>query len=265
MTSDKIYDNIIVGRTDANPVYARRGTFNKAKQHFYPSRENDLSYELEAPYAHSLSNGARYWTREDALSDIRWNSLAITPCLNCLLDRGRSSSRACDLSMRREASLGMVGCCTRCEDTGQEQACVELIEVRATHIFEPLPDTSGSTETMVQLYRPLKRFSESFHKIKDIGIWGRNAHEQRASGLVAWRPVNLLFGDDRRKAQVVAEYEQMKQKPVMLEPNLDQESSPCPWRLKYARGLVKAWDQVDKELELRGVRGEALPAQTRDV
>lgn len=251
MAHNPIYNDIVVGRTQANPVYARRGTFNKPNQHLYPTERNKLTHELEAPYAHSLSNGVRYWTRDDALHDVRWNAVAETPCLNCLISDRPLLARRCDRYWRQEASQGIWRCCSHCEESGQAQSCVELIELHTTHLFESLPPP-----TKVVILETLLRFTVKLDGIEDFGIWGRTASQQRARGLATWRPINLSFGDCEAKAQIVAAHETKgDHRSFSLEPLTYHGRPPCRWRLEYARGLVKVWDRIDQhQADLQSLR-----------
>lgn len=248
MPPNFIYDDVVVGQTPANDIFARRGTFNNARQHFYPTETNGLTRNLEAPYAHSLSNGVRYWTREDALFDIRWNAIAKPPCLNCLSTGSISIAKRCDQSKQQENSAGAVRCCTFCREAGDEDSCVELIEIHTKHLFEALP-TTISTET--RLVQSLPRYSGRFEGIKDCGIWGRTATQLRADGLVAWRPVNLLYGNAAAKADVVARYEtESNVQTARLEPVNRYNGPPCSWRIQNALRLVRIWDKLDAELSI---------------
>jgi hypothetical protein len=269
---DLIYEDLVVGYASNTPIYARRGTFNRAIQHLYPTAQNGLEFDLEAPYAHSLSAGVRYWTRDDALFDIRWNALARPPCLNCLVSDNRSLARRCDRYRQQEITFGMARCCSNCQKSGQSQACVELIEVSTAHLFDPLPGASLSKE--VRIYESLRPQSQRFVGFQDIGMWGRTAHGQRAKGLVAWRPINLALGDPGSKAEVVSQYrERTEAMGFLLEPVrhpgepregqalfLSGSRGPCVWRLKRARSIVRVWDLIDEQLSESSETEESLVA-----
>jgi hypothetical protein len=64
--------------------HGRRSTFHQWPQHLFPSLRNNLDTDLETPYVFDHFTGSFYWTREDALKDIKWNVWTDPPCLNCV-------------------------------------------------------------------------------------------------------------------------------------------------------------------------------------
>lgn len=240
MEPDRIYDDVVVGESCVSNIYARRGTFNDEPQHFYPTEENRLTTDLEAPYAHCLSNGVCYWTREDALADIRWRPRTDLPCLNCLLFGDVATAKRCDRYSRQEAAGGMVRCCGQCEQMWGADACVELIEVRTNHLFESVP-MHDNISTVVEEPDP--------GRIRAIGIWSDKESRLREEGSVAWRPINLSYGDIDVKAEVVASYQRGgAQQLVQLEPETYLGRPPSEDCLEIARGLVETWDGIDREV-----------------
>lgn len=288
MGPDLLYKNYLLDHDEGITIYARRGTFNQATQHLYPTEKNGLSHDLEAPYAHSLSTGVRYWTKEDAGLDIRWNALAKPPCLNCLVSDDRSLARRCDRYLRQEATRGKSRCCWNCEQTGQAKSCVELIEVSVVHLFEPL--TAANRPEVPRVMRTLHQRSRQHPGNRDVGIWGRTAHEQRSKRLVAWRPINLARGDVAGKMAIVEKHfanekalsfglktvpftapkdKSMATKhranggnlpcalvPVSFTAPQDQHGAgfsldsqlACAWRLRRAILVVRVWDEIDVQM-----------------
>lgn len=240
MEPDRIYDDVVVGESYVTNIYARRGTFNQEVQHFYPTENNRLTTDLETPYAHCLSNGVCYWTREDALADIRWRPRTDLPCMNCLLFGDVATAKRCDRYTRQESAGGMVRCCGQCEQMWGADACVELIEVRTNHLFESMP-MHDTISTSVEEPDP--------KRMRDIGIWSDEESRLRAEGSVAWRPINLSYGDVDVKAEVVASYQRGTAGQIaLLEPETYVGRPPAADCLKIARRLVETWDGIDEEV-----------------
>lgn len=181
----------------------RFSTFNSWPQYIFPSEANDLTYELETPYAFSHHTPAFFWTRDDALAAICWNIHARLPCLNCVL-AGEVHAKLCDQSARQERHRGMIRCCHRCEWLGMAEACVEMIELRMNWMLDH--KTSTVNPNLSDPPKGSSGFTKTKKSWKDERIWTKTERTYREEGKVIWRPINLNYGDATWKQEIVAEW-----------------------------------------------------------
>ena len=232
-------------------TYASRlSAVDNYKQYVFPTATNNLTYDLESPYAFSYLDGAFFWTREDALSAIQWQPAARPPCLNCVV-AGEVSAKLCDRLSRQERHKGMVRCCHRCEKLGHQDSCVELVELRVD--WPSLKEVLATPKDMENLpYVPRRQTAQTDRA--DSRIWTISEKKLRASGKVIWRPINLQYGDVCRKKDVVAQLEAgagQRITRLRFSPSSnrswqtphDTAGNPVPpVSLKVARQQVAQWD-----------------------
>lgn len=182
---------------------SRLALVDKCKQYIFPTACNDLTYDLETPYAFCYLDGAFFWTREDALSAIHWQPAARPPCLNCVI-AGEIYAKLCDRLSRQERHKGMIRCCHRCENLGCEDSCVEMIELRIDWpSVEEVLATPHGMENLPYVPRRLNAQTDR----ASARIWTASERKLRTSGKVIWRPINLSYGDIESKQDVVARWE----------------------------------------------------------
>ena len=251
-------------------TYASRlSAVDKYKQYIFPTANNDLTYDLESPYAFSYLDGAFFWTREDALSAFHWHPAARPPCLNCVV-AGEVYAKLCNRLPRQERHKGMVRCCHRCETLGHEDSCVESIELRVD--WPSLREVLATPKGMENLpYVPRRQNAPTDRA--DSRIWTTSEKKLRASGKVIWRPINLQYGDVSSKANVVARWEAGKGQSItrsQFSPSANKswqtphgpDGDPIPQvSLKVARQQVAQWDAED----LRQSDSDAGSADLRSV
>ena len=251
-------------------IYASRlSAVDKYKQYVFPTADNNLTYDLESPYAFSYLDGAFFWTREDAMSAIHWQPAACPPCLNCVV-AGEVYAKLCNRLPRQERHKGMTRCCHRCEGLGHEDSCVELVELRVD--WPSLKEVLATPKGMQNLpYVPRRRHAQT-HRVGSR-IWTTSEKKLRASGKVIWRPINLHYGDVSSKANVVARWEAGKGQSItrsQLSPSANRswqtphgpDGGPIPpVSLKVARQQVAQWDAED----LRQSDSDIASADLRSV
>ena len=235
-------------------IYASRlSAVDKCKQYIFPAANNNLTYDLESPYAVSYLDGSFFWTREDALSAYHWQPAARPPCLNCVV-AGEIYGKLCDRLPRQELHKGMIRCCHRCEKLGREDSCVELIELRI--VWPSLKEISATPKGMEDLpYVPSRQNAQTDRV--DSKIWTTGEKKLRASGKVIWRPINLQCGDANSKQDIVARWEAGAGQGIsrsQFSPSANKswqtpyglDGDPIPLvSLKVARQQVAQWDAED--------------------
>ena len=235
-------------------IYASRlSAVDKYKQYIFPTADNNLTYDLESPYAFSYLDGAFFWTREDAMSAIHWQPAARPPCLNCVV-AGEVHAKLCDRLSRQERHKGMVRCCHRCEKLGHQDSCLELVELRID--WPSLTEVLATPQGMEKLPYVSRRRNAQTDRATSR-IWTTSEKKLRASGKVIWRPINLQYGDVSIKANVVARWEAGKGQSItrsQFSPSANKSwqtphgpnGDPMPpVSLKVARQQVAQWDAED--------------------
>ncbi|KAF7514391.1 hypothetical protein GJ744_000161 [Endocarpon pusillum] len=242
---------------------SRQSTFHLPPQYVFPSHLNYLPRNFEVPYAFNHNTLSFYWTRADALADVKYNICARAPCLNCVVacggDEDGDLARRCDLSVKMDESFGKVRTCGRCVRNGEGGRCVEMIEVRR----------DGSVSAQVGDF-----------DTKEFGgcMWSERERRLRRNGVVEWRPVNLHVGEVEGKEEVVRAWTRLREcgplfagrqnwalprrtplahratevVRVRREMIRDIESAEGKQaRLKRAAAQVEEWDREDELLDIQ--------------
>jgi hypothetical protein len=184
-------------------VPARHWSLHLYPQNVFPSKQNEkLHSDLEVPYAFSHIHNAFYWTKDDALANLKLNIWAKPPCLNCELV-GETDAQKCDRHEKQHDSDGKIQCCTKCKLRGDEWGCIEQVEIRADANY-----TAVNKYTLVETENAIgsKKFRAALkrgHGIFNPDAWCSEEQELRDNGLVWWQPINLACGDADRKEQIV--------------------------------------------------------------
>ncbi|RMZ90746.1 hypothetical protein DV736_g2026, partial [Chaetothyriales sp. CBS 134916] len=187
----------------------RHATFHSYPQYLFPSECNNLASDLEVPYAFSHHTASFYWTKADALDDVRWNIWVQPPCLRCIL-KGQVKAKGCDRMRRQNDTFGMIRSCMECYKDGLEDACIETIElridgghgigpaIREAHIGTPDDPKNGLAGIRARNQR-LNRQCRTFF---DQVVWVQSEKMLRKNGHVVWKPINLHVGDTMAKMEI---------------------------------------------------------------
>ena len=195
--------------------HGRLSTFHRWPQYLFPSRWNKIAFDLEVPYAFSHHSSSFYWTRDDALNDVRWNMWMQPPCLNCLI-KSKVKAKGCDRMRRQENSFGTTRCCTSCQQAGLEDGCIETIELRIDPSKGVIP-AMNEAERRFPIerrngYETVHTYDEDHGRrpktFMDETIWIDSERGLRKKGLAIWKPINLHVGDLEAKAEVAKKFEQ---------------------------------------------------------
>ncbi|RMZ78672.1 hypothetical protein DV738_g3765, partial [Chaetothyriales sp. CBS 135597] len=194
-----------------NEKQGRHATFHSYPQYLFPSQHNNLASDLEVPYAFTHYTASFYWTKADALNDVRWNIWVQPPCLGCIL-KGQVKAKTCDRMRRQNDTFGTIRSCTECSKEGLDDACIETIElrldggegigpaIRKAHIDTPDRGPKNGLAAIRARNQRLKRQCRTFI---DQVVWVNSERRLRMNGQVIWKPINLHVGDTRAKMEVV--------------------------------------------------------------
>ncbi|RMD41396.1 hypothetical protein DV735_g3744, partial [Chaetothyriales sp. CBS 134920] len=172
---------------------------------------NNLASDLEVPYAFTHNTASFYWTKADALNDVRWNIWVQPPCLRCI-SKGEVKSKACDRMRRQNETFGMMRSCMECCKEGLEDACIETIELRldggegiGPSIRKANIDTpdNGPKNGVAAIRARNQRLNRQCKTFIDQVVWMASERRLRINGQVIWKPINLHVGDTKAKMEIL--------------------------------------------------------------